>query len=339
MKKPIAYGLTALCVLSSPALVQDFKTPSFIKTYRSIASEVVGVSSNSSKLFDSSNPVESYEEFQNQILKDAQVVFKKSNRIDAIAKMSDLELAKISKDELKELKTFSQGKHSESIEIRSEIKKVHQKLIDLRKDESSIDTSTIEIEKLVEKVESLIQAKDKVDLINDITIKRLSLKEQPKVDSVVCGLKDQISSLSEQVAELLKDKEEALAKIEEKEKKKKARAEKLKKTQNLYAMGMIFGHGMRTSMAMPRMNFQTNPFMIYNPLASLSQGNFSWLNLMRSQFSNLSGMGSVGPTTQIVNNYLGESTTQNRDVAFSPRTNFIPSFSRSTVTEESISVN
>ncbi|OUR98536.1 hypothetical protein A9Q84_03745 [Halobacteriovorax marinus] len=336
MKKPIMYGLTALCVLSSPALVQDFKAPSFINVYRTIASEIIA-EAPLSELFSVEKPTESFEEFKTALLKKAKETNSKAQRIDEISKMEDSELSKVSYKELKELKKFAKGSHPEVKNLYTQVDEV-KKIIT----ENSLN---IETNPLLEEISKLRISSKYEELSDDLIFKKMDLEKSAAANTITCGLKNQISSLSEQVAELLKDKEEALAKIEEKEKKKKEREEKLKKSQELYAMGMIFGQGMRRAMAMPRMNFSPNPFMIYNPLTSLSGGNFPWMNLMRRQFSGLPsfsgfpGMSSSLPTKQTINNYLGESAAHTRDVASAPSVNFIPRFSRALVEEDSISVN
>lgn len=323
MKKPIIYGLTALCVLSAPAIMTDYSS-SFTSVYRTIAS--VQDAEFVEKL-DASDE-STIEEYKSK-MREKMDQLKESVKENTITKSSD---------------DFDQLTDSEVLVI----KKKEDKLLESAKEiHAQIATG---IEKLtsstaIEVPNEFLNEFNTIerDLKNSVLLNKIKITEEKvaKADASdevsTCEKKDAIAELQAQVKELLKDKEEALAKIEKKKKKKEEREQKMKKAQKLYAMGMIMGQGFRASFSMPsyNMGFSRSAFSVQSPFASFANQNINpWFRLMSSQFSGMQNMN----TRSIAQNFLGESNTRNR-FQFDFQRNSIPTYSRSPIDAESISVN
>jgi hypothetical protein len=332
MKKPIIYGLTALCVLSAPAIVSNWNNSDFTNVYRTIASEKAP---EFVEKLDAANEetIENYRvKMQERLNSFAQSVkehasLKSRNDFNDLP---DLELKEIKKKEDKLLEESKELSHFiqtgiEGLSSSTAVEVPEQFLNDFNQMERDLKNAVIKNE-------------IKISVTEDQEGTQEEVKEKTADQATSCEKKDAIAELQAQVKELLKDKEEALAKVEEKKKKKKEREEKIKKAQRIYAMGMIFGQGLRASFAMPSFNFgiQNSPFLVQSPFASFnSRTTMPWFRLMSNYFS---GSNTNNYSHRVANNFLGESPIRSQFQMDTARIQ-IPTFSRSQVEEESISVN
>ncbi|WP_417336023.1 hypothetical protein [Halobacteriovorax marinus] len=324
MKKPILLGFTALCVLSTPNIVDQFSYSSAEKSFRTIASD--GREAHNTE----KEPTENEEETQNLSIDGARESL--SAIIDRQSK---------TRESLKEIKEVTE-REKEDIdatiaEIDRDLKKIKDQ-VNKHKEESDKeeDEQAIEISKEVTKEEENLSAlKEEVAALKVI-----------KRDVTVCEFRNEIDELSAQIKDLLKDKEKAIAKVEEGKEEKKDKEDKkdndrkdshkeeanFSRYQQLLSMGMVFGRGFQQSFQMPGIGHFTNPFMNFNPMFTFNNGNSSWLNLMQRDFSGVQKMINHSSSR------VGESATFNQFVGASSHL-FVPKFNRTTIEAETISFN
>lgn len=281
MKKPLLFGFAALCVLSTPNLLEEKSPATKDITYRTIASQELRPDNRPDKAPKSSIKGED-----------------KGSR----PPHPRLENPPIDKE-------VSESKDQE--ENKESVEKVAKE-------------STKE-NKVVEKVE------EKPELERDIT---------------VCEYRNEIEELKQQISDLLEDKEEVLAEVDNKEKKKKSKDEdksedKDKKEervasipsryQQILSMGLIFGQGFQSSFQMPMMRFGSNSFL--NTQLMFNQNNKSPYSFFQNDTSwitpGIRSMMNVGSEEagliQPINNNTNRQT-------------FIPSFTRTSIKAEGFSI-
>lgn len=347
MKRPLIYGLTALCVLSTPTLVTEFKNPTFTKVYRSIASSEVAEFVENLDASDKATVTTYQEQMREKLdafrasVKEHQ---KEKNRED-FKDLPDLEKNNLKNEEVRLLSESTQiSKH-----IQEGIKKLSstdsqrvpsQFLIDYNTLERDLKNSIIKnpIKGKIDTKVVKVKNDEKSTTNNDQVVEEASKEVASTSESNTCEASDPIAELQAQIKELLKDKEEALAKVEKEKEKKKKRKEQFKKAQDIYAMGMIFGQGFRASFSNPAFRFQhpMAQFSMQSPFSNFVRpASNPWMSLMSSYFS-----GNRTTASVVNNNYFGEAPTRNsiRTLDEESRSS-IPKFSRSLVDEESFSIN
>ena len=326
MNKPIIYGLAVLSVLSTPTLIKEWNSPNYTKAYRTIASIQLPEFVEQLDASDESTIVIYKDKMEQRIndFRDSVHEHKKSKE--------NKEFASLSKEERVKLKSEEKKLQKESALISKSIEESLKKL--------SSSTATEVVASFSRNFNSLERDLNNAIITNPIEDEKVSLSAKEDTQSTenkenqisTCEQKDVIAELQAQVKELLKDKEEALAKIEEKKKKKQEREEKMKKAQKVYAMGMIFGQGLRASFAMPNtaLQFPSSPFFVQSSFAQMQPTISPWFNFMKSYF---------GGNREIASNMFSSSIDRapitSELFQRSSRT-FIPTFNRSTVQEEAI---
>ena len=349
MKRPLIYGLTALCVLSTPTLITEFNNPTFTKVYRSIASsEVIEFVEN----LDAANE-ETITLYKNEMQSKIEVFSLAVKEHQKLKSREDFkDLPDLEKNNLKdeEVRLLSESKKISSY-IQTGIKKLtttsaQEVPIAFLSDFNSVErdlknaviTNPISKKVAVEAV-AKVEKEDKSEVINkeDTTTEKSVVVEKTD-DTNACEKIDPIAQLQAQVKELLKDKEEALAKVEKQKDDKKERETKFKEAQKVYALGMFFGQGFRASQNTQMFNFQhpMSQFSIQSQFSNFVRPNTNpWMSLMSKYFS-----GNRGTASVVNNNYFGEAPARNsiRNLDQESRS-YIPKFSRSLVEDDSISFN
>jgi hypothetical protein len=341
MKRPLVYGLTALCVLSSPTLISEFKNPTFTKVYRSIASSEVA---EFVEKLDAANE-ETITSYQNQMkekLESFKFAIEEHQKLKSREDFKDLPELEINNLKKEETRLLAESKKI-SEQIQTGIKKLSSSTAQEIPSQFLIQFNSLERDLNNIVITNPISEKPIKKVVQEEASDSTNTDEKKSVvttssDTNKCESVDPIAELQAQVKELLEDKEKALAKVEEEKKKKKERQEKIKKAQEIYALGMIFRQGFMANFSSPMFNFQ-------HPMSQFSmQSQFSnfvrpsanpWMSLMNNYFSGRRTTASV-----INNNYFGEAPSRNnvRSLAEESRS-YIPKFTRSLVEGDSISIN
>ncbi len=324
MKKPILFGFAALCVLSTPNLVDQFSYETPKSVYRTIASSEEIIIKDRTENFDK----EHLESFIDGTREDLNKLIAKRESAIKVLDSDKPEIFEEEKDKL-----------------LSDVKNIQDGLNSIKKQITSVE------EKIEDKENELI-VKLKSDMDNNEEIvtnlsKRISEIKAVVRDVTACEFRNEIDELSAQIKNLLKDKEEAVAKVDKKEKDNKDDLKEERKDedklaskeenipsrfQQILSMGMIFGQGFQTSFQMPGIGYFSNPFMNYNPLMSFNNSNSSWLRFMQQDFSGARQMMNHSSKR------LGETRSFNNIAGHTPQP-FIPNFNRTSIEAEAFSIN
>ena len=319
------FGFAALCVLSTPNLIDQFSYETSNSVYRTIASSEEFIVTDRSEDFDKEN-LEAFIDGTREDL--TQLINKRDSAIEVL----DSERSELFEEEkeklVSDIANIKKGLESINKQVTSIEEKVDDKenksLADLRADLADSEKVVENISKRAESIQPVVR------------------------DISACEFRNELDELSEQIKELLRDKEEAVAEVKDDNKKdkkdkkddKEDNSEKVAEKEDkeptrfekLFSMGMVFGKGFQQSFRMPGIRNYSNSFMSFNPYMNLRTNNSPWLSFMQPDFTGVAQM--LGQNTPRVD----QSRSFNNVLGQAPQS-FIPNFSRTTIEAETISFN